>query len=104
MTVADAHGSQTAETERWYARSPDEVATGLGVDPAAGLSAARAAELLASGGPNALPEGKPFAVGLTMMLVFTLIGLVLGILLPRRPIEATAAQSPGPEPAARHPG
>src|SRR6516164_4627812 len=51
-----------------------------------------------------LPEGKPFAVGLTMMLVFTLIGLVLGILLPRRPIEATAAQSPGPEPAARHPG
>ena len=51
-----------------------------------------------------LPEGKPFAVGLIMMLVFTLIGLVLGILLPRRPIEATAAQSPGPEPAARHPG
>ena len=59
MTVADAHGSQTAETERWYARSPDAVAAGLGVDPATGLSAARAAELLASGGPNALPEEKP---------------------------------------------
>src|SRR5215472_5338441 len=51
-----------------------------------------------------LPEGKPFAVGLTMMLVFTLIGLVLGVLIPRRPIEAAAAQSPGPEPAARQPG
>jgi MFS family permease len=48
-----------------------------------------------------LPEGKPFAVGLTMMLVFTLIGLVLGVLIPRRPIEAAAAQSP--EPAARQP-
>jgi MFS family permease len=47
-----------------------------------------------------LPEGKPFAVGLTM-LVFTLIGLVLGVLIPRRPIEAAAAQSP--EPAARQP-
>src|SRR5215468_4696757 len=59
MTVADAHGSRMAETERWYARSPDEVAAGLGVDPATGLSAARAAELLAAGGPNALPEEKP---------------------------------------------
>src|SRR5215471_5404686 len=59
MTVADAHGSRTAETERWYARSPDEVAAQLAVDPATGLSAARAAELLASGGPNALPEEKP---------------------------------------------
>jgi MFS family permease len=35
-----------------------------------------------------LPEGKPFAVALTMMLVFTLIGLVLGVLLPRQPVEA----------------
>jgi len=51
-----------------------------------------------------LPEGKPFAVGLTMMLVFTLIGLVLGVLIPRRPIQAATAQSPGPEPAARQPG
>ena len=52
MTVADAHEGRTAETERWYARSPDEVIAGLGVDPATGLSAARAAELLASGGPH----------------------------------------------------
>jgi MFS family permease len=50
-----------------------------------------------------LPEGRPFAVTLTMMLAFTLIGLVLGVLLPRRPIEATTADSPGTEPAARQP-
>jgi MFS family permease len=37
-----------------------------------------------------LPEGKPFAVGLTMMLVFTLIGFVLAVLLPRQPSEAQA--------------
>jgi F0F1-type ATP synthase assembly protein I len=29
-----------------------------------------------------------------MMLVFTLIGLVLGVLIPRKPIEATAAADP----------
>ncbi|MGW7108224.1 cation-translocating P-type ATPase [Streptomyces xanthophaeus] len=40
----------------WYARSPEEVMAAFGVDPAAGLSAARAAELLAAHGPNALPE------------------------------------------------
>ena len=50
-----------------------------------------------------LPEGKPFAVGLTIMLVFTLIGLVLGVLIPRRSSEATAPESPGAEPAARQP-
>ena len=44
-----------------------------------------------------LPEGGPFAVALTMMLVITLIGLVLGILIPRTPIEATAAGSPSTE-------
>ncbi|MEU1284216.1 HAD-IC family P-type ATPase [Kitasatospora sp. NPDC005856] len=43
----------------WYARPPREVASALGVDPATGLTAARAAELLAANGPNALPEEKP---------------------------------------------
>ncbi|MER7578891.1 HAD-IC family P-type ATPase [Kitasatospora sp. NPDC097691] len=43
----------------WYARPPREVAAVLGVDPATGLTAARAAELLAAHGPNALPEEKP---------------------------------------------
>ena len=35
------------------------MATAFRVDPAAGLTAARAAELLATDGPNALPEEKP---------------------------------------------
>jgi len=48
-----------------------------------------------------LPEGKPFAVALTVMLVFTLIGLVLGVLIPRQPIDATETPSPGTAPAAR---
>ncbi|MFD8411368.1 cation-translocating P-type ATPase [Streptomyces sp. NPDC059650] len=43
----------------WYARSPQDVAARCGVDPAVGLPAARAAERLASDGPNALPEEKP---------------------------------------------
>ncbi|MGV9455329.1 cation-translocating P-type ATPase [Streptomyces sp. NPDC003635] len=42
--------------EQWYARSPAAVVTALGVDPAVGLTAARAAELLGAHGPNALPE------------------------------------------------
>jgi hypothetical protein len=35
--------------------------------------------------------------------VFTLIGLVLGVLIPRRPVEATTPESPGTESAARQP-
>ncbi len=50
-------GEGTAE--RWYALSPDDVAQKLGVDPAGGLSAAKAAELLKTDGPNALPAEKP---------------------------------------------
>ena len=50
-----------------------------------------------------LPEGKPFAVALTMMLVFALIGLVLAVLIPRKPIEATEPASPGAAPAASQP-
>jgi predicted MFS family arabinose efflux permease len=38
-----------------------------------------------------LPEGKPFAVALTMMIVFTVIGLILGILIPRQPGKAGRA-------------
>ncbi len=60
MTVrAHARESGAAEAGSWYARSPGEVATALGVDPAVGLNAARAAELLAGNGPNSLPEEKP---------------------------------------------
>ena len=50
-----------------------------------------------------LPEGKPFAVALTMLLVIALLGLVLAVLIPRTPIEAAAAESPGTEPATRQP-
>jgi len=52
-------GQPTATSQDWYARSPAEVTAALGVDPAVGLTAARAAELLAANGPNALPEEKP---------------------------------------------
>src|SRR6516164_406185 len=48
-----------------------------------------------------LPEGKPFAVALIMMLVFTLIGLVLGVLIPRQPVDSTEAAEESPAPAAR---
>ncbi|MFD8749942.1 cation-translocating P-type ATPase [Kitasatospora sp. NPDC059577] len=54
---ADLPGPQEPP-DPWYARSPREVAAALGVDPATGLSSARAAELLAAHGPNALPEEK----------------------------------------------
>jgi MFS family permease len=43
-----------------------------------------------------LPEGKPFAVALTVMLVITLIGFVLGVLIPRQPVEAAETVSPAP--------
>jgi MFS family permease len=51
-----------------------------------------------------LPEGKPFAVGLTMLLVFAVIGLVLAVLIPRQPIgtatPTTAADAtPVPRPS-----
>jgi MFS family permease len=50
-----------------------------------------------------LPEGKPFAVALTMMLVITLIGLVLAVLIPRQSVEAEVPASPGQAPAASQP-
>src|SRR5262245_33550096 len=56
---ADATEHPATGGQAWYSRSPDEVTAALGVDPAVGLTAARAAELLAANGPNALPEEKP---------------------------------------------
>jgi MFS family permease len=49
-----------------------------------------------------MPAGKPFAIALSVMLIITLIGLVLAILIPRRPVQAMtqaaseAASSTGP--------
>ena len=56
---ADTTEQPAAGGQNWYSRSPAEVTAALGVDPAVGLPAARAAELLAANGPNALPEEKP---------------------------------------------
>ncbi len=56
---ADAQQGSAARGKAWYARSPEETAADLGVSPEVGLSSARAAELLAANGPNALPEEKP---------------------------------------------
>jgi P-type Ca2+ transporter type 2C len=56
---ADAKGQPATAGQNWYARSTDDVVAALGVDPAVGLTAARAAELLSANGPNALPEEKP---------------------------------------------
>ena len=53
-----AEGGQATGGDRWYARTPDEVAAAFGVDVAQGLPAAKSAELLASHGPNALPVEK----------------------------------------------
>jgi MFS family permease len=50
-----------------------------------------------------LPAGKPFAAALTVMLVITLIGLVLGVLIPRAPIEAAEGPNPGAASAAMKP-
>ncbi|MGN6173277.1 MAG: HAD-IC family P-type ATPase, partial [Streptosporangiaceae bacterium] len=56
---ADTTEQPAAGGQNWYSRSPAEVTAALGVDPVVGLTAARAAELLAANGPNALPEEKP---------------------------------------------
>ncbi|GCE00767.1 cation-translocating P-type ATPase [Embleya hyalina] len=59
MTVrSNPLGEQPASGDGWYTRTPEEVAAEFGVDPAVGLSAARAAETLTARGPNALPEEK----------------------------------------------
>jgi P-type Ca2+ transporter type 2C len=56
-TAAGARGRE--EDTPWYALTGDEVAERLAVDPAVGLSAGRAAKLLDSHGPNALPAEPP---------------------------------------------
>jgi P-type Ca2+ transporter type 2C len=54
-----SQGQEAAYASHWYARPAAAVAKDFGVDPAAGLTAGRAAELLSANGPNALPEEKP---------------------------------------------
>ncbi|MFD7549781.1 cation-translocating P-type ATPase [Streptomyces sp. NPDC059816] len=52
-------GPHPVTASGWYARSPQEVVAAFDVDPAVGLTADRAAGLLAANGPNALPEEHP---------------------------------------------
>ncbi|WP_042363970.1 cation-translocating P-type ATPase [Streptacidiphilus neutrinimicus] len=59
MTEQAGGGAPDPDAAPWYARPAQEVASRLGVDPETGLSGARAAELLAAHGPNALPEEQP---------------------------------------------
>src|SRR5215471_4964236 len=59
LTATEAQESRSAKAAGWYSRTPEQAAADLGVDPAAGLTAAKAAELLQANGPNALPEEKP---------------------------------------------
>ena len=59
MAATDKTAAATQRpAERWYALSADDVAGRFGVDPASGLSAAKATESLQKDGPNALPEEK----------------------------------------------
>ena len=54
-----AAGPPPSAGDDWYKHTADEVAAAFGVNLANGLPAARAAQLLAANGPNALPEEKP---------------------------------------------
>jgi len=54
-TATHRHTDPAAAGDGWYAISPGEVASRLGVDPSVGLSSDKAAELLAQHGPNSLP-------------------------------------------------
>jgi P-type Ca2+ transporter type 2C len=56
---ARAEEGYGAQAVSWYSRPTQEIAAAFGVDPGAGLSAARAAALLTENGPNALPEERP---------------------------------------------
>jgi P-type Ca2+ transporter type 2C len=57
-TTMRSQSGNAAAGDGWYAASPDDVAAQLGVDPSVGLSSQKAAELLQSQGPNALPAEK----------------------------------------------
>ena len=54
-TATRTDTDRAARADSWYGVSADEAVTRLGVDPSAGLSGQKAAELLEQHGPNALP-------------------------------------------------
>ncbi|MFG3258641.1 cation-translocating P-type ATPase [Streptomyces sp. NPDC048172] len=55
----DVPGGRADHGREWYGLAAEDVAAALDVDQAVGLTSARAAELLRTHGPNALPEEKP---------------------------------------------
>jgi len=55
MTENPEVSTSDAPATAWYALAPEDVTKRFDVDPAQGLSAAKAAELLQRNGPNALP-------------------------------------------------
>ena len=65
-TASSTDSNATTETA-WFALAADDVGPRIGVDPATGLTAAKASELLAAHGPNALAAEKP-APGWTRFL------------------------------------
>jgi Ca2+-transporting ATPase len=60
-TVTRSSAEHPSDSDWWYGAPVDELTASLGVDPEAGLSSQRAAELLELHGPNALPVEKSVA-------------------------------------------
>jgi len=55
---ANTSGRPTLADERWYARTPYEVAAAVGVDPGTGHSSQRAVELLGGGRSECAARGE----------------------------------------------
>jgi Ca2+-transporting ATPase len=59
MSATTEQRAEGAGPTPWYALTAEEVTARLGADPATGLSASKASELLRTAGPNALPGEPP---------------------------------------------
>ena len=100
--VDEARGSMAGAGERWYALDPADIAARLSVDPAAGLSAARAADLLAKNGPNALPVEQPpsairrFLAEYTSYMQIILVGAAIVSLVIQQVGHAAPTNGKGP--------
>ena len=59
MTAVTHEGQAVADAAaHWYAQSPDQVASGLAVDPAVGLSSSEVADRADRFGPNRFAEAE----------------------------------------------
>ena len=58
MSTAEKATGTPTEVD-WYAKSAEDTATAVGVDPSTGLSGSEAAARLAKNGPNALAAEAP---------------------------------------------